>query len=231
MAHELKPSQMTSMGRLADILHVGFAVRPDWNPTRTLHPSQVHVEVFTSRQVQQLAGWEGIVAKLRKIFQEELGVAHITQFQTKLHQVSPGPGYAIDPKTQRSMSRNIQLAPTLPLPQSVPVTPTTTRIARRCSSNMRRQLQHHPLRPPECQLSLYLYTQLFSLGSTCLQVTSQYVAHEFAIGPSTLQTLPKMLLRHSVSSSLLVPIQHHMLDRKVYLVLRLLVWLLMPLRA
>lgn len=50
--------------------------------------------------------------------QEELSVPHVLQFQTKLHQVSPGPGYMLDEETQNIISHPIMLAapsaPTLP---------------------------------------------------------------------------------------------------------------------
>lgn len=102
------------MSRLANILHVGFVVRPDWNLSLPLHPANIKVETLASRQVMQLAGWDSVIAKIQKIVQEELVVAHIMQFRMKLNQVSPGPGYRVDPMTQKSISNDIQLAPTVP---------------------------------------------------------------------------------------------------------------------
>lgn len=116
------------MGRLADILHIGFAVQPDWNPNEPLHASNIHVETFASRQVEQLTGWGTIVLKLQKIIQEELGVAHIMQFQTKLHQVSPGPGYRVDPETQQTISHGVQLAPREPTLAAAPSVSTITHV-------------------------------------------------------------------------------------------------------
>lgn len=118
---------MTSMSRLADVLHIGFAIRPEWNTSEPLRPCNIHVETIASRQTQQLVGWDGIVAKLRNIIQEELGTAHIMQFQTKLRQVSPGPGYQIDAETRQAISHNVRLASSQ-LPTIAPKTPTASRV-------------------------------------------------------------------------------------------------------
>jgi hypothetical protein len=98
------------MGRLADILHVSFAIRPEWNPEEELHWSNIHIETITSRQVQQLDGWSKVVHKLENIIRKELGVQHILQFKGKLDRISPGPGYVIDHPMWRTMLQNITLA-------------------------------------------------------------------------------------------------------------------------
>jgi hypothetical protein len=98
------------MDRLADVLHISFAVRPEWNPNEPLHWSNIHVETIESRQIQQLPGWADVVQKLTNIIQEELGVAHIMQFKNKLSRVSPTTGYQVDPETHRSLTSGIVLA-------------------------------------------------------------------------------------------------------------------------
>lgn len=95
------------MDRVADILHVGFAIRPEWNPETPLHWSNIHVETIPSRQVAQLPGWGDIVARIGDILRKELGVAHLLQFCTKLEQISPGIGYRIDSETRRAIVGNI----------------------------------------------------------------------------------------------------------------------------
>lgn len=52
------------MGRLADVLHIGFTVTPDWDLLEPLHPSNIQIETITSRQVQQVEGWDAIVSKI-----------------------------------------------------------------------------------------------------------------------------------------------------------------------
>jgi hypothetical protein len=102
--------KVTGMGHLADVLHVSFVIRPEWNPTQPLHPSGIHVEVVESRQISQFVGWSGIVERMTDIIREDLGVPHIMQFKPKLEQVSPGFGYILDPTTRELMVRNITLA-------------------------------------------------------------------------------------------------------------------------
>lgn len=98
------------MDRLADVLHISFAVRPEWNPNEPLHWSNIHVETIESRQIQQLPGWTDVVQRLTNIIQEELGVAHIMQFKNKLSRLSPTTGYQVDSETHRSLSSGIVLA-------------------------------------------------------------------------------------------------------------------------
>jgi len=53
------------MGHLADVLYVGFAIRPEWDATQPLHWSNIHVEAFTSCQVEQIPGWEAAIQKIK----------------------------------------------------------------------------------------------------------------------------------------------------------------------
>ncbi|KAG1857533.1 hypothetical protein C8R48DRAFT_674534 [Suillus tomentosus] len=100
----------TGMGRIADVLFIGFGLRPEWDPNRPLRASDVEVDVVTSRQFEQLPHFKRITSKLRDVFVQELGVAHIWSFREKLNQVTPGLGYVLDPLTRQLMTGNIQLA-------------------------------------------------------------------------------------------------------------------------
>ncbi|KAG1888203.1 hypothetical protein F4604DRAFT_1950679 [Suillus subluteus] len=92
---------VTGLGRLADVLFVGFAIRPEWNPSQPLTPSNIDVE-FPELSTT--------VTKLKDIVQRELGVPHLLQFRHKLHQLQPGPGYVLDPETRQAVVGNINLA-------------------------------------------------------------------------------------------------------------------------
>ncbi|KAG1851167.1 hypothetical protein F4604DRAFT_1959244 [Suillus subluteus] len=101
---------VTGLGRLADVLFVGFAIRPEWNPSQPLTPSNIDVEVICTRQLSQFPELSTTVTKLKDIVQCELGVPHLLQFRHKLHQLQPGPGYVLDPETRQAVVGNINLA-------------------------------------------------------------------------------------------------------------------------
>lgn len=114
------------MGRIADILFIGFSLRPEWDPMCPLCASDVVVDVVTSRQFEQLPYFKHIASKLQDIFIQELNVAHIWGFQEKLNQVTPGPGYVLDPLTSQLTTGNVQLAAGQTIPNLSASTPATT---------------------------------------------------------------------------------------------------------
>ena len=87
------------MGRLADVLYIGFAIRPEWNTAQPVHWSNIHAEVFTSRQVEQIPGWEAAVSKIGDDVCKEFGVSHISYFHQKLSQITPNAGHCVDSET------------------------------------------------------------------------------------------------------------------------------------
>lgn len=97
------------MDRTADVLHIGFVVRPEWDPLVPLHWSNIHVETITSRQFGQLPGWAGIADRISDIVRQELGLTHLIQFREKLNQVSPRNGYLVDAETRAAMLGNLTL--------------------------------------------------------------------------------------------------------------------------
>lgn len=145
---------MTSVSRLADVLVIGFAVRPEWNPNEPLEPSRINVEKIVSRQVQQVAGMPAIVNRLEEIVKEQLAATHILGFRDRLHQVSPGAGYEVDPQTHRLVSHNVHLAsaPTEPSPPSPHTPPRSTA----------------PLRAPISPLQMYPAASLVVGSSAAL---------------------------------------------------------------
>jgi hypothetical protein len=60
------------MGRLADVLHVSFTIRPEWNPNEPLHPSAIQIEVVESHQISQFAGWSDIVERMTTMIRNDL---------------------------------------------------------------------------------------------------------------------------------------------------------------
>lgn len=71
---------------------------------------------------------------MRETFVQELVIAHILYFHNKLSQITPGPGYVIDPVTCTVMTGNIsvaadqvvpQAATSLVLPSQTPLTHST----------------------------------------------------------------------------------------------------------
>ncbi|KAG2743927.1 hypothetical protein P692DRAFT_201869727 [Suillus brevipes Sb2] len=116
----------TGMGHIADILFIGFGLRPEWDPTRPLRASDVVVDVVTSRQFEQLPYFKNVASKLQDIFVQELSVAHIWGFREKLNQVMPGPGYVFDPLTRQLTTGNVQLAAGQTIPNLSASTPVTT---------------------------------------------------------------------------------------------------------
>ncbi|KAF7970979.1 hypothetical protein HWV62_22469 [Athelia sp. TMB] len=123
---------VTGMGRLADVVHIGFTLRPEWDPSKALNVDDIEVTTIVSRQVEQMEGWKEIVARLADVVRREIGVPHILQFRTKLSQVTPPPGYTIDDITRGSIYTPLRVAPGtqsfVPVPQPAPrpAAPDTT---------------------------------------------------------------------------------------------------------
>ncbi|KAG1774965.1 hypothetical protein EV702DRAFT_1047287 [Suillus placidus] len=137
------------MGRIADILFIVFGLRPEWDPTRPMHASDVQVEVVTSRQFEQFPHFKCIASKLQDIFMQELSVAHIWNFRERLNQVTPGPGYVLDPLTRQLMTGNVRLAAGQTIPNLSASTPTRTpqRPPRSQTSNLTQSVSAPPSRP------------------------------------------------------------------------------------
>ncbi|KAG2339086.1 hypothetical protein BDR05DRAFT_1003628 [Suillus weaverae] len=87
--------------------HEGMSVVKDaaWDVLQTFF-SLDSVEVVTSRQFEQFPHFKRITSILQDIFMQELSVAHIWNFQERLNQVTPGPGYVLDPLTRQLMTGN-----------------------------------------------------------------------------------------------------------------------------
>ncbi|KAI0744407.1 hypothetical protein C8Q76DRAFT_687840 [Earliella scabrosa] len=96
--------------RLADVLFVGFAVRPEWDAGTPLSAAGVEVKVVASRQFQQNPAYSRVLDKLQSIVREELAIPHILHFPDRLLEVTPGPGYAFDQATRRIITNPIRLA-------------------------------------------------------------------------------------------------------------------------
>lgn len=90
------------MGRLCDAVHIGFVIRPEWDPSKTLNVEDIKVTTIISRQIEQIEGWSEIVDRLASVVRREIGLPHILQFRTKLSQVSPPPGYTLNNVTSGS---------------------------------------------------------------------------------------------------------------------------------
>lgn len=97
------------MGRVADVLHISFSVKPEWFPSQYLDPSLIEVETTTSRQVAQTEGWAEIIDRMKEIVQYELAPAHIMKYQQKLNEAVPVLDYTVDNATANSMSKAVQL--------------------------------------------------------------------------------------------------------------------------
>ncbi|KAF7977126.1 hypothetical protein HWV62_4744 [Athelia sp. TMB] len=108
---------VTGMGRLADVVHIGFSVRPEWNTVFPLKLESIHIVPTVSRQIEQMDGWAGAVSKMEEIFRREIALPHIIQYRTKLNQIQPPPGYTLDDETRSSIHHPIRLHP------SVEITP------------------------------------------------------------------------------------------------------------
>ncbi|KZP08002.1 hypothetical protein FIBSPDRAFT_965201 [Athelia psychrophila] len=104
---------VTGMARLADVVHIGFAVRAEWNPTVPVQLDNIEIVPTASRQVEQMDGWADVVIKMEDIFRREIALPHILQYSTKLKQIRPPPGHTLDDATRDLMHHPLQLHPDL----------------------------------------------------------------------------------------------------------------------
>ncbi|KIK33284.1 hypothetical protein CY34DRAFT_18465 [Suillus luteus UH-Slu-Lm8-n1] len=135
---------VTGLGRLADVLFIGFAIRPEPNPSQ---PSDIDVEVICTRQISQFPELSAVVTRLKDTVQRDLGVPHLQQFQRKLHRLQPGRSNVIDSQTQ-AVTRNTNSTTTVHrsgLSQpNVPTSPTTPQ--RTTSTSLSTPLRSTPAR-------------------------------------------------------------------------------------
>ncbi|OCH89489.1 hypothetical protein OBBRIDRAFT_835803 [Obba rivulosa] len=97
------------VARTADVLFMGFAVRPEWNPSEPLVPTNININIVLTRHFEQNPAFKDVVKKIRRIVQEELAVPHILAFHSKLNQITPR-GYMYDPATHELIENPVRLA-------------------------------------------------------------------------------------------------------------------------
>ncbi|KAI0083020.1 hypothetical protein BDY19DRAFT_998936 [Irpex rosettiformis] len=100
---------LTGMDHVADVLFVGFVIRPEWDLSHPLDPANINVEVITSHHVKQHLEYQRTVDGLRKAIQREIAFPHIYTYHKRLRAVTPGFGYAVDAETGRLQDNEIQL--------------------------------------------------------------------------------------------------------------------------
>lgn len=103
-------TQVTGMDNVADVIFVGFAIRPEWNLSEPLDPSLIHVETVTSHHIQQHPVYQRVVDDMREVIKERIGFPHIYTYHKRLHSVTPGCGYVVDAETGRIRDNAIRLA-------------------------------------------------------------------------------------------------------------------------
>ncbi|EIW77817.1 hypothetical protein CONPUDRAFT_75605 [Coniophora puteana RWD-64-598 SS2] len=106
-------TKVAAMSRLTDGVFVGFGVRPEWDPSKPVDPSQINVQTFASYHSDK-PRVRAAITQLENIIREEIAAEHIMTFGERLHTVSPGAGYLVHPS--RSSSQ--------PLPSSRPPPPS-----------------------------------------------------------------------------------------------------------
>ncbi|PSS29558.1 hypothetical protein PHLCEN_2v2957, partial [Hermanssonia centrifuga] len=112
---------VTGISRLADVLFVGFAVRPDWNSNHELSLEGIHIEQVFSRQLQQNPRYREALDKLERIVREDLAFPHIYGFPSRLDTVTNGSGYLVNKATHRILSTQRSLASTSAIkPEKLP---------------------------------------------------------------------------------------------------------------
>ncbi|KAF7964988.1 hypothetical protein HWV62_1174 [Athelia sp. TMB] len=104
---------ITGMARLADVVHIGFAVRAEWNPTLPITLDSIEIVPTVTRQIEQMNGWSAVVEKMEAIFRREIALPHILQYATKLGQIRPPPGNTLDEATRDLMIHPLQIDPNL----------------------------------------------------------------------------------------------------------------------
>ncbi|KAF7984186.1 hypothetical protein HWV62_16878 [Athelia sp. TMB] len=203
------PGRNSRMGRLADVVYIGFAVRPEWNPTIPLKLEDISIVPTVSRQVEQMDGWADVVKKIEDIIRREIALPHILQFRTKLEQITPPPGYALDDATRNSIHFPLRLdtgvgsianAPT-PTASVAPTPTTSSRIPSRSTLPAHtRSTASTPAAGPSQSRSL---SQPLGSSST----GNHSARHRPGVLPASLNTVPSpsSASRHRGASSISVP--------------------------
>ncbi len=98
------------MDNVADVIFIGFAIRPEWNLSEPLNPQDIHVETITSHHIPQHPPYKEVVDDLRKLVREHIAFPHIYTYHQRLHSVTPGRGYVVDAETGRIRDNAVRLA-------------------------------------------------------------------------------------------------------------------------
>lgn len=107
------------MDNVADVLFIGFVVRPEWDLSVPLDPQNLKVEAITSHHTKQHPAYQQVVDNLRNIIQDQVAFPHVYTYHARLHAVTPGYGYAIDRETGRLRDNEVHLAENISPPRSL----------------------------------------------------------------------------------------------------------------
>ncbi|KAI0083350.1 hypothetical protein BDY19DRAFT_910664 [Irpex rosettiformis] len=133
----------TGMDHVSDVLFVGFVIRPEWDLSQPLDPTNIDIEVVTSHHVKQHHEYQRTVDELRKIVQKQIAFPHIYTYHSRLRAVTPGYGYAVDPETGRLCDNEIRLAQGVQPPLIIGERLGTPSTALRTSTLARSSLSTH----------------------------------------------------------------------------------------
>ncbi|EPQ59976.1 hypothetical protein GLOTRDRAFT_123734 [Gloeophyllum trabeum ATCC 11539] len=121
----------TGMARISDALFVGFAVRPEWDPSKPLDPCQIQVDVIRTRQWKMDGNrhWQETINKIIKLLQDEVAAEHILRYRKRAGNFLPHLGYVdtghglheIDVHLSPRVSRGAVSATATPAGPSLPV--------------------------------------------------------------------------------------------------------------
>lgn len=93
--------QVTGASRLADILFVGFLIKPSHRErTQELRPEDIDIEAIVSPQVHESAAFLESVDQIRTLVVNNLAIPHVKGFPWRLSQVTDHGGYIVSPQSK-----------------------------------------------------------------------------------------------------------------------------------
>jgi len=104
------------MERLSDAMFIGFAIRPEWDPSTPLDPAKIQIDPVYSRHFQQIDSYRPALQHILDIIRQDLSVPHVYGFPSRLRGLAPEAGQIFDQETRRIMVKSMVMARDLPAP-------------------------------------------------------------------------------------------------------------------
>ncbi|KZT28413.1 hypothetical protein NEOLEDRAFT_1175733 [Neolentinus lepideus HHB14362 ss-1] len=86
----------TGISRISDAVFIGFAIRPEYNPTQKLESEKIRVDVIKTWQWDMDPQWQDVIDEITDILQRKVGMPHVAGYRSRAGHIIPPSGYMLE---------------------------------------------------------------------------------------------------------------------------------------